>query len=366
MRVMFVDILRLLALLQMVNGHTLDAVLADSLRTGVAFERYGYLRGLVSVAFMVVAGISFQLTTLARLERHHADRRAVRRRFTRALQIVAVGYFLQAHAPSVYLDPTRGEAALRTLLRCEVLQCIGFGLLLLELLALACRSARAVVAACTVLSLASFALAPYGELASRIGPPSWWRALIGHGQGSQFPLLPWSGYVFAGVVIGALALPEAGKTTHRRRVLGLVGAALASALLSRVAYQVWPAVATVKASSIPWFVLEKLAAIGLVLAALAWLTRHVRALPSPLAALGSETLVLFVFHLELLYGGRWALAHRFGHSLDWPHALALAALNVGASALFGLAYHHAKALLRARRYASLEASQRACTERSPT
>ena len=56
-RVLFVDVLRLLALLQMIDGHTLDAVLSESVRTGEGFETYRFVRGLVSVAFLVVAGI---------------------------------------------------------------------------------------------------------------------------------------------------------------------------------------------------------------------------------------------------------------------------------------------------------------------
>ena len=67
-RVLFVDVVRLCALLQMINGHTLDAVLALSERVGPGFERYRFARGLVSVAFLVVAGIAFFLTTLARFE----------------------------------------------------------------------------------------------------------------------------------------------------------------------------------------------------------------------------------------------------------------------------------------------------------
>ena len=56
-RVELVDVLKLLALLQMVNGHTLDAVMDDALRRGPIFDRYVYLRGLVSVAFMLCAGL---------------------------------------------------------------------------------------------------------------------------------------------------------------------------------------------------------------------------------------------------------------------------------------------------------------------
>lgn len=359
MRVLFVDVLRLLALLQMVNGHTLDAVLANSERTGVAFERYGYARGLVSVAFLVVAGISFHLTTVARLSRHRADRAAIRRRFVRASQVVAVGYLLQVKWSGVYFEPLHAEAALRSLFRCEVLQCIGLSLLVLELLALVCTKPAQLVSASGALALLVFMLAPWAELASGHGPLSLVNGLLGHGQASQFPLFPWSGYVFAGVVLGALALPAGGHTPLLRRMAGLVTGACVIGAASWGTRVAMPFVLHVRASSTPWFVLEKLAVIALLLALLALLTHRLKSLPSVLTILGSETLVLFVFHLQVIYGGHWALAHRFGRSLSWPDALLVALFNIALSTMFGLAYHACKraAQLASHRAAALSERQ---------
>lgn len=342
MRVLFVDVLRLLALLQMVNGHTLDAVLANAERTGVAFARYGYARGLVSVAFLVVAGISFHLTTVARLSRHRACRAAIRRRFVRAAQVVAVGYLLQVRWSWVYFDPLHAEAAFRALFRCEVLQCIGLTLFALELLALVCKSPAQLVGASGALALLVFMLAPFAELASARGPLSLVNGLLGHAQASQFPLFPWSGYVFAGVVLGAVALPTGGHTPLLRRVTGLVASAGVIGAASWAMRLVMPSVLHVRASSTPWFVLEKLAMIALLLALLALLSHRLTALPRVLTILGSETLVLFVFHLQVIYGGHWALAHRFGHTLSWPDAIWVSLFNIALSTLFGLSYHIGK------------------------
>ena len=351
MRVLFVDVLRLLALLQMVNGHTLDAVLATSERTGSAFERYGYARGLVSVAFLVVAGISFHLTTVARLARHRADPAAIRRRFWRASQVVAVGYLLQVKWSGVYFDPLHADAAFRALFRCEVLQCIGLSLLALELLALVCTRPAQLVGAAGALALLVFMLAPFAELASARGPLSLANGLLGHAQASQFPLFPWSGYVFAGVVLGAIALPAAGHTPVRRRVAGLVASAAAIGAASWGMHLAWPFVLHVRASSTPWFVLEKLAVIAVLLSLLALLTYRLRTLPRVLTILGGETLALFVFHLQIIYGGHWALAHRFGRTLRWSDAIWVALFNIALSIAFGLAYHALKQrLLRPREW----------------
>lgn len=342
-RVLFVDVLRLAALLQMINGHTLDAVLSDSLRSGPGFERYRFVRGLVSVAFLVLAGLSFYLTTLARFEGHRADREAVRRRFIRAGQIVLVGYALQVSWSGAYIDPAQAGRALRALLRCEVLQCIGLSLIALELLALHARRADQVVLWAGLIAAALFGLGPAGELWSEGSGPSLLRGLVGHGQGSQFPLLPWAGYVFAGVVIGRLALPRSGETPLGRRLVGLLGVALLLALTAAALRAFGPSYEpAVRASSRPWFVVHKLAVVAALLALLSALCQRLRALPRWLTLLSSETLAIFVFHLQVIYGGAWALSQRFGRTLSLGEALLCVALNLALSIGFAFGWHALK------------------------
>ena len=87
-RLHFVDVLRLLALLQMVNGHTLHALLTASVRQGAFYEGYLYFRGLVSVAFMLASGLAFYVTVLLR-EQTRSEPAERRRRVARALEIIA-------------------------------------------------------------------------------------------------------------------------------------------------------------------------------------------------------------------------------------------------------------------------------------
>lgn len=343
-RVLFVDVLRLLALLQMINGHTLDAVLEDAARVGGGFETYRFVRGLVSVAFLVVAGVSFYLTTLARFDQHRADPSAVRRRFVRAGEIILIGYLLQLRWPSAYLDPAQREAALRALLRCEVLQCIGLCLIALETTALFARSARQVVGACAIAALAMFSLSPYTQLATLHQAPSLWAGWVGHGTGSQFPILPWGGYVLAGVVLARVALPESGRTPLARRLLGFAGAATVCFALAMLARRVPHP--PVLASSATWFVVEKLAVIALTLGMLALLTQRIRRLPAALNLLGAQTLAIFVFHLQVIYGTHLSLGRVFARSLPLWQALCASLLNLALSIAFAFAWSALKRQLQ--------------------
>jgi hypothetical protein len=198
------------------------------------------------------------------------------------------------------------------------------------------------------LTLALFALAPFGELYSQTQGPSLLRGLLGHGQGSQFPLLPWSGYVFAGVVLAHVALPHSGNTPLTRRAFGLAGMGLVALALSRVSAHVAP-VHGVIASSVPWFVLEKLAAISFVLSVLALFVHPLRRLPHPLHLLGGETLAIFVFHLQVIYGGSWALGRVFARSLPLSEAIYASLANLVLSVAFAFAWHAFKQRLPALR-----------------
>ena len=92
----------------------------------------------------------------------------------------------------------------------------------------------------------------------------------------------------------------------------------------------------------PWFVLEKLAAISFVLAGLALAAHKLRRLPDALHILGGETLAIFVFHLQIIYGGSWALGRLFARSLPWSGALSASLANFVLSVVFAFCWRALK------------------------
>jgi hypothetical protein len=162
-RVWFVDVVRLLASLQMVNGHTIDAVLLPSIEQGPIFDTYNWGRGLVSVCFLMVAGMAFHLSSLARYEHHRRNPAAIRRRFRRALVVIAGGYFLGFPWAATSPDPAQAQLAWTYFFSVGILHSIGLALIMLELLVLASQSARQVVGAAAALAVLAFALAPAAD-----------------------------------------------------------------------------------------------------------------------------------------------------------------------------------------------------------
>lgn len=347
-RVWFVDVVRLLASLQMVNGHTIDAVLLPSIEQGPIFDTYNWARGLVSVCFLMVAGMAFHLSSLARYEHHRRNPTAIRRRFRRALVVIAGGYFLGFPWAATSPDPAQAELAWIYFSSVGILHCIGAALIVLELLVLASRSAWQVVVATGVLAVVAFALAPAAD--GTLARGEWHPLLnwISHGGGSPFPLLPWSGNVFAGVVLGWIVLPQGGHTPHR--VIWSRLAALAGVVgLLAFAAQASPwtfARAVTHPSARPAFVVSNLAAVlGLTLL-LSIVTAPMRTMPRTLRILSGETLTIYMFHLVVLFGFNLQLARRIGATLTLPQALSLAAGMIVLTSAYTLAWHQFKARRR--------------------
>src|SRR5690606_18597665 len=137
-RVVFVDALRLLAAVQMVQGHTLDALLSAELRAGAWFRAWTFTRGLTSTAFLLTAGFAYVLAERASRAAPDVGRR---RRLRRALSLVLIGYAMRAPLGVLFGDPL--AEALRNALAVDVLQCIGVSMAALEGLCAVLQSRRA-------------------------------------------------------------------------------------------------------------------------------------------------------------------------------------------------------------------------------
>lgn len=330
-RLVFLDVLRLIAAVQMIQGHSVDALLAAEHRHGTAFAAWSFSRGLTSVIFLVTAGFSF---VLAESRGGSAGRV---RRSKRALMLIALGYLM--HAPFGILLGTAPRAALEAAIVVDVLQCIGVSLLALELTSLlVVRPALRVMVALAV-AASCFLLAP---ASARLDLPDVLRPIANYAttrHGSSFPLIPWAGYMFAGFGVGTIALRPRWEGGRARwagpAVLG--AAALAWGLLAPLgpASPLSPAYCALKLSCV----------FGLSAALMA--AFHRARLPRWLDRLASETLFLYVSHVVILYADHVGLAPCLGRRFGPGVGVAVA---VGLMIVCG-----AGALARSRRRAPLRA-----------
>lgn len=328
-RVVAVDLLRLIASIQMIQGHAIGGLAAPLALAGPLFLPWSFARGLTSVAFLFAAGLAFQLTTLGDLPAHLARPDAVRKRFRRALLLLAVGYVL--HLPI--------GTPLAQFLIVDVLQCIGVTLALAELLCVVLRRASLVVASSAALALACVVAAPLCAGIDATGPLGFLLNYVTRTGGSLFPLAPYAADLFVGIVAGAIALPHGGRTPRRTTFSRL-------ALLALLLYAAHTLALRLETPRDPQldasYALLKLAIVVGVCALLVLLTARVRRLPRVLETISGETLGLYVAHLLILYPSGIGLVHLVGPVLSLPAAMAVAAVLIITSSALVLGWRARK------------------------
>src|SRR5690242_14736613 len=192
-RVRAIDWLRGLAVIFMIQTHSF-ALLKPELRAGSLFNALQWVDGLVAPAFILAAGFSMALTQVrAAAQGGAADarRRRIRKTLRRLGEVLLVGTLVNWMWFPIFREP-------RWILRMDILQCIGFSLLIaLPILFALAPHPRALRFVALLLAAAAFGLAPFSEA---LGPP--WAGIVNQRPPAVFPLLPWAGYVYLGAAIG--------------------------------------------------------------------------------------------------------------------------------------------------------------------
>ena len=320
--------------LVMVQGHVCDLLLSEGVRRSGLYQLQLLFHGSTAPGFLFASGF------VAGLPRAPLSPKAALRRARRLLFVLAVGYWL--HLPFFSFAKTwaAGPVEKATLFACHALQVIAVTqLLVLVLQLLAPRYWTLVTGALAVLVLV---LGPFvwSSALSESLPP-WLAPYLDERSGSTFPVFPYAAFVLAGTVAGAV-LGRQLPAERRRRTWAVAGTLLALglllSLLMRGRVDFW------KIS--PGYVLLRLAGLLLLLRFVE--AAALRGLPGlrALALLGRETLLVYVLHLSLLFGGVTfgdsPLLHLAGR-LSFTQALLALGLMLPALLAAAWAWNRAKA-----------------------
>jgi uncharacterized membrane protein len=325
-RVGLLDVMRGFAVMVMVVGHSVDAVLSDAARRTDLFVMYDAVRGFTAPVFLFVAGFAFLAGTVRRWDDYRRFTPALRRRLSRILLLFLVGYAL--HFPFFSLnklvyDTTTAEYA--TMLQVDVLHCVAAGLLLLQALVFLSPAPAAMARRATVLGAVVVAATPLAWMMD-------WRPVLGpvlapylnQVHPSIFPLFPFAGFPLAGAAAGHLYLRarEEGRETGFFRSVAAAGAAamLAGLVLELLPIRVYPVQDFWKTS--PNFFLLRIGAVLLVTAGFGMLRGIPDRLEQHVCALGRASLLVYAVHLLLVYGSAAndGLAQTVGRSLPYHTA----------------------------------------------
>lgn len=306
-RVIFIDLARALAVLFMLYGHTVSALLAPAYQTGTWFAVWQFQRGLTSSLFMLLGGFAFSIATGRHWASHVAWSPALLKRLRRFGLFVVLGYAL--HLPVNQIDrlPLATAQQWRSFLAVDVLHLVGVTFILVQVSVLAARTRRAFMILMLLTAAAIVAATPYfwgTDWSTRV--PAWLGPYLSPAMGSLFPFFPWAGYVFLGVGLGQLysRWGAAHLSAFAKWVLLVPGGVLlALAFISRV----WPYpqfLASPYGFPPREFVLRAGPCL-IIMAAIAFASRRITHLPRVFGAVAQESLLIYFVHLCIVYGSVW-------------------------------------------------------------
>jgi uncharacterized membrane protein len=301
-----IDLARVVAILLMIQGHTLDVLLAPELRQGFLFDKWLFFRGLTAPTFFVLSGVSFFVATSRKWEAYATLSPAFYKRIRRFVWFFFLGYLMHFPVRSFHdfrwLDANGWESFYQV----DVLQCIGLTLASLQILVLFAKTPQRFAKIAGGAAAAVVLLTPFMWLGSSAFIPHPMAAYLNGLRGSLFPLFPWAGYVLFGVAVGYFC--KTWESAHGSFPFLRLGASgLALALLGAISARL---PLTVYSNSDYWHTspnlfLVRVGCVCMLLAGFAFLARRV-SLPEPaIRSLAQESLVIYFIHVAILYGSLW-------------------------------------------------------------
>jgi hypothetical protein len=334
-RYAFLDVYRGLIVLLMIEGHAVRELLLPSLQSSGAFRFHEIIHGVTGPGFLFGAGITFGISVQHRWSEFLSLTSTLVQRVRKISLLILLGYAL--HLPFLSLQKTLSTATPEQWLilhRFDVLQCIGFTLLIAHLLMLFVRRERWFPAVLSIATLGVlFTTTSVWEADLSRLPAEVVMALQGN-FGSFYPLFPYSAFLFAGAFASYefLKFAEMGREEAFAKRLALVGLVMLAGSGTLLAVDSGSGPAVQSWNSDPVLMFTKLGSLLMLLSGAWMFEKRLRSLwdkPSMkwIVLLGVESLFVYVLHLMVLYGSvinaDLHLSALWRGRLDWAPALGI-------------------------------------------
>ena len=305
-RLLFIDLYRSAVILLMLEGHFVRTFLSADLQRSTFFQVHEFIHGLSAPAFLFGAGLTFIVSTRQRWIEYHHWGPPLARRIRRLLFVLLIGLALHLPYFSIRKIVLEGTSAdFLQLFQSDVLTCIGIGLISLHAVVFFFKTESRFYGLVLSATLIVCFLTPIVWDADFLhSAPPFISQLFDGRNGSPFPLFPYVGFLFAGVIVSWEFLVASEQHRERQFMVRLfaIGAAflLAGILFDALPIRMYPTYNYWYTSPNYFFV-----RIGCVmfLTAGSWLVAARISSPSPLLTVfGKESLFIYALHLPIIYG----------------------------------------------------------------
>ncbi len=304
----YLDWLRGIAVLIMIEAHTIDSWTLTSERDRVPFGYAIILGGFGAPVFLFLAGAGIALAAGGRTRKGAAAPEAAAAVRRRGWQIFALAFLFRFQSWVL-----SGGAPLITLLKVDILNIMGPAMAAAATLwGFGRRAAwRALLLAGATVALAM--------LTPIVRATSWLSALPGPLESylrpypglTTFTLFPWAGFLFAGATLGVWLDCARTERAERRIMSALALGGPALAVASYAASFAPPLYAQTNFwTSSPTFFFLRCGVLLSAVPAAYVLSRAVRPVSEPLEYFGRASLFVYWIHVEMVYGALSTAIHR--------------------------------------------------------
>ena len=296
----YLDWVRGLAVVIMIEWHTLDSWTRPADRAGDPFWYCMIVGGFAAPLFLFMAGVSVSLASGARERRGLTAWDAAASMIRRGgfVWVLAILFRIQAWL----LSP---GSTIYGILKVDILNIMGPAISLAALIWGTTGRFGVRIAAFAMVTAMTALLTPPVRASAWLGilpdPLEWYiRPMPGR---TTFTMFPWAGFAFAGAAVGVLLDRARSEVAERDVNLGLLigGAALALAGFGASYLPPLHAGSRFWTSSPSFFMLRVGVIVTLIALAYAWVARAGAGF-SPMQQFGRTSLFIYWIHVELVYG----------------------------------------------------------------
>ena len=302
-RALFIDMLKGLALIVMIEVHVVNSMLMPALRESWWFPSLNFLNGLVAPSFSFASGMVFVLSLQKGVDQLRNFGKEFWRKLSRIGLIFFVGYSL--HLPYYSLNKilnNQTQYNLESLFTVDILQIISTGLIVLLFARIFIKSEKRFYNFILILTAVILILSPLMwkiDFANYL--PLFFSNYFNRMHGSLFPVFPWWAFVFSGAYTAKYYLEARQNNSEKTFARKMIITGSLFYLISFFVMYVFFTQALAKMFPNPFFFLERFGLILLFLGIFWFYLNKKDNYTSLILDVSRESLLIYWVHLQLIY-----------------------------------------------------------------
>ena len=302
-RALFIDMLKGLALIVMIEVHVVNSMLMPALKESWWFPTLNFINGLVAPSFSFASGMVFVLSLQKGVDQLRTFGKEFWRKLSRIGLIFFVGYSL--HLPYYSLNKilsNQTQPNLESLFTVDILQIISTGLIVLFFARIFIKSEKRFYNFILILTAVILIISPLMwkiDFANYL--PLFFANYFNKMHGSLFPVFPRWAFVFSGAYVAKYYLEAKQNNSEKTLTRKMIITGLLFYLISVVVMYVLFVKELANIIPNPFFFLERFGLILLSLGMFRVYLNNKENYSSLILDVSRESLLVYWVHLQLIY-----------------------------------------------------------------